>query len=91
MERGRLVPSHTYTGGPIKSTLRQAQLESLQASVARVRRPRRAQETRPETHGALRKEVAKDTVCHDSEHKSYCVQSTTEAKSHQPSHPVRGG
>ena len=28
MERGLLVPSHTAKGGPIKSTLSQAQLES---------------------------------------------------------------
>ena len=65
-----LVPSHTEKGGPSKSTVSPAQLESLQADVARGRRPRRAPETRPETQGAIRKEGAQDNVCHDSENTS---------------------
>ena len=40
MARGMMVPSQTYQGGPIKITLSAEQIESLQAYVARVRRPR---------------------------------------------------
>jgi DNA invertase Pin-like site-specific DNA recombinase len=51
IERGMIVPSQAYEGGPLKIALSAPQIETLRDYVARVRRPRRTQGMSKEMHG----------------------------------------